>query len=175
MSRSNTETRNHYSDITNTATYQFAITTDFVIICLPGAQCIVVTNIGVDPGANVTISCNAKVTNNSSVLWYYLKPGSNFSQFLNSTSDVIGQLVFNGFEIDSSFAARFSISQNKRDLIIYSTLLFDAGTYICSLFPSLSRGFIQLIVLGMYDNLIYLSFTITLLILRVMRIMKNSR
>ena len=141
----------------------------------PGVQGTVVTNIGVDAGANVTISCNAKVTSRSHVQWYYLKPGSDFLKFLNSTSAVGGQSVFNGFEIDSSFAARFSISENKRELIIYSTLLFDAGTYICSLLPSLSRRFIQLIVLGMYDNVIYLSFTITLLILRVIRIMKNAR
>ena len=114
----------------------------------------------------MTISCNAKITDSLQVVWFYLKPGSKFDMFLNSTSDVVGQLVFNGFEFDSSFASRFSISHNKRDLLIYSTLLIDAGAYMCSISPSLSRGVIQLIVLGMYNNLVYLSFTITLIKLK---------
>ena len=119
------------------------------------------TNIGVDAGSNVTICCNDKIIGDSPVRWHYLKPGSKFDQFPNNTSDVRGELVFNGYESNSSFGSRISISQNKRDLILYSTLLFDAGTFVCSIPQSLPNGFIQLIVFGMYNNFIYLSFTIT--------------
>ena len=107
-------------------------------------------NMSVVRGSQIIVSCRVLVTDRSMpVLWSHLRPGIHFQHLLNTTKDINGTSIYNGFEIRTDCVTHFSINDGGRNLLINSTEMSDAGTFICTVARSGSRDYVQLTVRGM--------------------------